>query len=528
MLKKGFAAAVLPALLSSVVAGYPILSEGEAIGATPVVFAKAFGRSSLDVAISAQQTSDGGFIVVGDTYSFASSQNDLLLLKLDSSGSIVWKKRFGGGNVDSARSVQQTSDGGFVVVGRTQSFGAGDPDLLLFKLDSSGNILWKKTFGESNDDEPLSVRQTSDGGFIVAGVTGSFGFGISDLLLLKLDSSGNVAWKRIFRGSKSSAAFSVQQTSDSGFIVAGVTDFSPAASSSGLLLLRLDPSGNIVWKKTFGGGSLDGARSVQQTHDGGFIVAGDTYSFGAGSTDLLLLKLDPSGNIVWKKTFGGSGIDSADSVQQTSDGGFVVAGGTQSFDAGSVDLLLLKLDSSGNILWRKTFGGSNIDSAVSVQQTSDGGFIVAGGTQSFGTGGWDILLLKLDPSGNIPGCSSLQNVSGGTVTDPSLSESSDFSLSTSESDANLQDISSGFTVTVLISLSLTFVNKPLPWPLPDTERGTSPFLCGEGGRGVRLMEALICYPKTFSITEKKSLCRSRSAFGPGRYRSSMKRATCDT
>jgi ribosomal protein S11 len=202
------------------------------------------------------------------------------------------------------------------------------------------------------------------------------------------------------------------------------------AGSYDIFLLKTDANGNIIWAKTYGGTGYDEAYSVQQTSDGGYIVAGYTRSFGAGYDDVFLVKTDASGNIIWAKTYGGTGYDKARSVQQTSDGGYIVAGYTRSFGAGNYDFFLIKTDANGNIQWAKTYGGTDIDWASSVQQTSDGGYIVAGRTNSFGADSVDIFLVKTDANGNIGSCSIVQNANppvttpSPTVTPPSLSVSS--------------------------------------------------------------------------------------------------------
>ncbi len=418
-----------------------------------VSFAKTFGGSSIDWANSVQQTTDGGYIVAGRTASFGAGGWDLLLLKLDGSGDVQWVKTFGGNNDDGALYVQQTTDGGYIVAGYTRSFGTGYDDILLLKLDGSGNVQWVKTFGGSSDDWPHSVQQTADGGYIVAGWTWSFGAVYSDLLLLKLDGSGNVQWTKIFRGSDYEWANSVQQTTDGGYIVAGYT-WSFGAGMADLFLIKLDGSGDVQWVKTFGGSDWEWANSVQQTTDSGYIVAGGTRSFGEGEYDLFLLKLDVSGNVQWAKTFGGSGSDWARYVQQTTDGGYIVAGYTSSFGAGYVDLFLLKLDGSGNLQWAKTFGGSGYDSAYSVQQTIDGGYIVVGITESFGAGWYDFFILKTNASGNIGSCDIVQS-SSPTLNTPSPTVTSPTPSVTSPT---LTVTSPTLTVT---SPSLT-VNSPCP------------------------------------------------------------------
>jgi len=365
-----------------------------------IAFAKTFGGSSWDWAYSVQQTSDGGYIVAGWTGSFGAGSSDIFLLKIDASGNLQWAKTFGGSNGDVAHSVQQTSDGGYIVAGYTDSFGAGG-DVFLLKTDASGNLQWAKTFGGMGDDYAWSVQQTSDGGYIMAGVTSSFGAGWDNVFLLKTDALGNLQWAKTFGGSDFDFAYSVQQTSDGGYIVAGRT-YSFGAGGD-VFLLKTDASGNLQWAKTFGGDTTDYARSVQQTSDGGYIVAGYTRSFGAGYRDVFLLKTDASGNLQWYRTFGGSYGDAASSVQQTSDGGYIVAGGTDSFGADG-EVFLLKTDASGNLQWARTFRGSYVGYAYSVQQTSDGGYIVAGWAFFVGAESTDVFLLKTDTNGNIGTC----------------------------------------------------------------------------------------------------------------------------
>jgi len=360
----------------------------------PVVeWDKTFGGSDFDCAWSVQQTSDNGYILAGFTMSFGAGGKDFWLVKTDQNGNKEWDKTFGGSASDFALSVQQTSDNGYILAGGTVSFGAGDWDFWLIKTDQNGNKEWDKTFGGSENDSACSVQQTSDNGYILAGTTESFGAGDRDFLLIKTDQNGNKEWDKTFGGSYPEQAYSVQQTFDGGYIVAGFTE-SFGAGDFDFWLIKTDQNGNKEWDKTFGGSYLDIAYSVQQTFDGGYIVAGNTKSFGAGWEDFWLVKTDQNGNKEWDKTFGGSFYDPVASVQQTSDGGYIVAGGTFSFGAGKEDFWLVKTDPIGNKEWDKTFGGSEDDCALSVQQTSDGGYIVAGGTTlSFGND--DFWLIKL-------------------------------------------------------------------------------------------------------------------------------------
>jgi TolB-like protein len=394
-----------------------------------VSFAKTYGGTIGDWAYSVQQTTDGGYIVVGHTTSFGAGWYDIILIKTDANGNIIWAKTYGGTNDDIDYFVQQTSDGGYIVAGRTDSFGAYWDDIFLIKTNANGDVQWAKTYGGTDDDVARFVQQTLDGGYIVVGETYSFGEGLSDIFLMKTDANGNIIWAKTYGGIVNDRAYSVQQTSDGGYIVAGYTN-SFGAGGWDIFLIKTDANGNIIWAKTYGGTDFDWAYSVQQTSDGGYIVAGWTDSFGAGLDDIFLMKTDANGNIIWAKTYGGIVNDRAYSVQQTSDGGYIVAGRTDSFGAGGWDIFLIKTDANGNVQWAKTYGGTNWDEASSVQQTSDGGYIVAGYTLSFGAGFYDAFLIKTDANGNIGSCSIVQDASptvntvSPTVNTPSLSVSS--------------------------------------------------------------------------------------------------------
>jgi hypothetical protein len=355
---------------------------------------KTFGGTHMDEAWSVQQTSDGGYILAGHTKSYGAGSWDAWLVKTDSCGNELWDKTFGGTDEDLAWSVQQSSDSGYILAGRTESYGAGSYDAWLVKADSRGNEQWNKTFGGTDWDEACSYQQSSDGGYILAGHTKSYGAGSWDAWLVKVDSHGNEQWDKTFGGTDFDMSWSVQQTSDGGYILAGYT-CSYGAGSSDFWLVKIDSDGNEQWNKTFGGTDMDVAWPVKQTSDGGYILAGYTCSYGAGSEDFWLVKTDSDGNEQWDKTSGGPDFDRSYSAQQTTDGGYILAGFTGSYGAGSYDAWLVKTDSDGNEQWDKTFGGTYHDLARSVQQTTDGGYILAGNTYSYGAGSGDFWLIKV-------------------------------------------------------------------------------------------------------------------------------------
>jgi hypothetical protein len=396
--------------------GYDVTLTGDT--SPCATWARTYGGTSDDRAFSIEQTTDGSFVVARRTYSFGAGDFDFWVLKLDTLGNVQWEKTYGGAGGEDTRFIQPTTDGGYVVAGLTDSFGAGNWDYWALKLDASGNVQWQKTYGGASNDRGLSIQQTTDGGFVIAGGTYSFGAGDWDFWVLKLDTSGNVAWQKTYGGTNEDIAFFLKQTSDGGYVVAGHT-YSFGAGNYDFWVLKLDASGNVTWQKTYGGASADAALSIQQTTDGGFVVTGWTESFGAGSYDLWVLKLDASGNVQWQKTYGGTDSERAYSIRQTTDGGFIVAGWTGSFGAGGWDSWVLKLDASGTVQWQKTFGGALDEQAFSIEQTTDGGFVAAGYTNSFGAGSYDFWVLKMDANGNIdPSCTFIADTAA-TITDTS-------------------------------------------------------------------------------------------------------------
>ncbi|MBU1750131.1 MAG: PKD domain-containing protein [Chloroflexi bacterium] len=357
---------------------------------------RTYGGDDWDGINSIVGTGDGGYIAAGYTRSFGAGDYDVWILKLDASGVVTWEKAYGGSDHDVANVIQETSDGGFIVAGQTESFGAGMKDAWVMRLNRDGSVAWQKTYGDDINDYAFSVQETSDGGFIVAGLYyGSFEY---YAWVLKLGSDGSIVWHKTYENCGKDAAYAIQEIDNGQFIVAANNE----SGTGGVWVLKLNGDGTIIWQNHYGTGSYDTAQSIQETSDGGFVIAGYTIANG---WDAWLMKLTSDGTVVWNKAYGGPDADRAHSFQQTSDGGFVLAGYTHSFGAGYDDAWVLKLAGDGMIVWEKTLGGSNWDIAHSIQETSDGGFIMAGRTLSSGAGNYDAWVLKLDSTGEIPGCS---------------------------------------------------------------------------------------------------------------------------
>ncbi len=355
---------------------------------------KTYGGTDADWVYSVQQTRDGGYIVAGETNSFGNGLQ-FYLIKADASGDTLWTRTYGGNSTDQGYFVQQTQDGGYIVAGVTSSFGNLD-QVYLIKTDASGDTLWTRTYGGTDYDRSMSVQQTQDRGYIVAGTTSSFGSAIQ-VYLVKTNVTGDTLWTRTYGGPIWNYGYFVQQTSDGGYIVTGVTI--PYGNTREAYLIKTNSSGDTVWTRTYGGSEDDWGYSVQETQDGGYVVVGRTNSFG-DSLQVYLVKTNAGGDTLWTRTYGGTGDEYGRSVQQTQDGGYIVAGMTNSFGNGHEDAYLIKTNASGDTLWTRTYGGTGSEYGWSVQQTQDGGYIVAGYTTSFGNG-WQVYLVKTDANGNV-------------------------------------------------------------------------------------------------------------------------------
>jgi hypothetical protein len=377
---------------------------------------KIFGGEKSESGNTVQMTSDNGYIITGYTISYGAGSWDVWLIKTNSNGDEEWNKTFGGTEIDVGNSVQQTSDNGYIITGLTKSYGDGDYDAWLIKTDSNGVEVWNKTFGGLYYDYGLSVQQTSDNSYIITGTTDSYGAGKADVWLIKTDSNGDEIWNKTFGGTDYDSGYSVQQTSDNSYIITGTTD-SYGAGFSDVWLIKTDSNGDEIWNKTFGGLNSDDGSCVQLTSDNGFIITGNTYSYGPGYWDVWLIKTDSNGDEIWNKTFGGTEDDEEGySVQQTSDEGFVIAGLTWSYGEGASEALLIKTDSNGDEIWNKTFGGIEHDEVYSVDVTSDNGYIIIGETNSYGpTGNSDVWLIKVASENHAPYIPIITGTSNGYV-----------------------------------------------------------------------------------------------------------------
>ncbi|MBD3233828.1 MAG: T9SS type A sorting domain-containing protein [candidate division Zixibacteria bacterium] len=363
-----------------------------AIGNTQeIIWSQTYGGDSWDGAFSAQATTDGGYVLAGATNSFGAGGYDFYVIKADGDGNVLWQQTYGGTEDEWANSIKQTSDGGYIIVGYTTSFQPGGEDFYLVRIDANGTVIWTLPFGTDWDDRAESVDITTDGGFIVAGYNYTLG-NPYNAYLVRFDSNGNGVWAYNYGGFGDDYAYSVQQTSDGGFVFVGATD-SWGGGQHDFYVAKTDADGNYDWWRTFGSTMDEWAYSVTETSDGDFVVAGYKSTF-AGSLDAYLVKFDSEGNTIWANAYGGVGDEIAYSVKETPDSGYILAGVTDSWGAGSDDFYYFKIDSEGAPLWETTYGSNQSEIARSVDNTNDGNYIVAGYQGGFAHP-QDVLLIKV-------------------------------------------------------------------------------------------------------------------------------------
>jgi prepilin-type N-terminal cleavage/methylation domain-containing protein len=446
---------------------YEIVPGGAAVAVEPsapvvvtnITFASAWGGAGSEYGSYIVQTSDGGYAITGGTNDGA---GDMFIAKYDSDGVQTWNKTWGGAGDDGGSGIIQTGDGGYVVSGYTKSFGAGQNDAFIAKFDSNGNLTWNKTWGGAGVDNGYSVIQSNDGGYILSGITFTYGSGNADIFFARYDTSGNLTWNKTWGGTSGELGGSIIPTSDGGYAITGQT-MSFGAGGFDMFIAKFDSSGNLSWNKTWGGTIEEDGNSIVQTGDGGYLVAGRSSSFGGGY-NAYVVKFDTSGSLLWNKTWGGANTDGAYSVANTNDDGFVIFGTTRTYGAGDYDAFVAKYDSSGTLSWSRTFGGTEFDSVISGLQTTDDGYVAVGKASSYVAAESynDLLVIKFDVDGNMPGCESpmCKSISAATG-NPSATVSTP---SATVSAPSAGGSSPSATMSTVVLTSTLIVTPPVPPP----------------------------------------------------------------
>ena len=412
-----------------------------------VEWIKSFGGSGEEAGQSIIQTMDGGYAILGYSNSIDGDLsgkqlevNDYWLLKLDVDGNVQWSKTYGGSKDDRGQSLVQTTDGGYAIVGYAMSDDGdgsnneGFHDNWILRLDASGNILWERSYGFAGHDHCYDVVETDDGGFFFAGfldVTlsngeGNFGLGssltrhgVGEFWGNKIDDEGNLQWRRYFGGTNNDRAHAVVPSNDGGFVMSGFSesndyDISNTKGSYDFWIVHIDANGDLLWEKSFGGTGIEVSYDLVKTPDDGYAILGHTFSNdldvseNKGNSDIWLVKIDQSGNLLWEKTFGGTEFDDAKGLDVTSDGGFVIAGNSKSIDGdvtgnkGENDFWVIKTDALGNIVYQKTFGGADLDFGFDVIEDANGNLVLIGEASSVdfeglsSKGSNDLVVIKIN------------------------------------------------------------------------------------------------------------------------------------
>jgi uncharacterized delta-60 repeat protein len=375
-----------------------LLEAAAGAGGVDSYWINLLGGTSVDVGRGVAIDSSDNIIVTGYTNSDGAGTDDALVAKYDSSGTLLWDKTLGGANADYGYGVAIDSSDNIIVTGYTQSDGAGELDVLVVKYNSSGTLLWDRTLGGASNDLGFVVAIDSSDNIIVVGYTGSDGAGNFDVLVAKYNSSGTLQWDRTLGGANNDIGYGVAIDSSDNIIVVGHTG-SDGAGGNDVLVAKYNSSGTLQWDKTLGGGSSDYGRGVAIDSSENIIVVGYTASDGAGGNDVLVVKYNSSGTLLWQRTLGGTGQESGYGVAIDSSDNIIVVGVTPSDGAGGQDVLVAKCSSSGTLLWDKTLGGASSDYGQGVAIDSSDNIIVTAYTPSDGAGGNDVLVAKLPPDG---------------------------------------------------------------------------------------------------------------------------------
>ncbi len=421
----------------------PFMLVSRALSQAPAIqWQKNYGGSLHEQGISIQPTTDGGYIMIGHTNSsdiditLNHGLTDCWVVKVNGTGNIEWQKTYGGSNYETGFCIRQTTDGGYVFTGTSWSADGdatsnhGFADVWVVKLNNTGTIEWQKAFGGTSHDEGFTIEQTTDGGYVVFGCTQSangdvtFNHGTEDYWLIKLNSSGIMQWQKTYGGDNADRGVVVRQTTDGGYIMAGHSRTPNNGDVTGnhsgsedYWVVKTNNLGTLEWQKSLGGDAVENAISICEATDGGYLIAGQSYSvngdvtFNRGFSDYWIVKLNSTGSIEWQKTYGGSDFDMATSIYKTPDGGYIV-GGVSSSNDGDItgdhssgptvgDYWIVKLNATGTIQWQKALGGTSNDEAFCAVPTADGGYIITGyalsndGDATGNYGGFDFWTVKL-------------------------------------------------------------------------------------------------------------------------------------
>jgi hypothetical protein len=358
-----------------------------------ISFNKTYGGEFNEFASYAVETNDAGYVIIGSTNTFGHGDSDIWVIKIDPKGNIEWNTTYGTPSFESPHYIIRTENG-FLITGRTNHYGEGDMDLLLLEIDQKGALLWNRTIGGDGDEWMWDIEKTSEGGYALGGRTNSYGSGGNDYWLMKIDVEGNLEWNTTLGGVEDERARSLVISDDGGYLLNGWS----SSYTHGLIdfwLVKTDQNGLPLWNHSYG--FVEGERGIalMKTEEGGYLLGGNSNTFSEGLTDFYLVKTDSKGEILWNKTYGGENAETIHHLLSLKDGSYVLAGYTESYGAGSRDFYVIFTDSDGNLYSELTFGGSEYEGLSFAITTSDDGLLIGGHSYSFGSGEADFYVVKL-------------------------------------------------------------------------------------------------------------------------------------
>ncbi|MEM7367359.1 MAG: caspase family protein [Bacteroidota bacterium] len=363
-------------------------------------FTKVYGGKQDEHAMSVIQTRDGDYVVVGFTFSFGAGKSDIWVMKVDPYGDIIWREYYGGENFEWANDLIETRDGNYVIAGYSRDDETDISDAWVFQLNRHGEMMWSETYGGDFADEAKSITQTADGGYAVTGFTFSITNGESDIWVLRLNAVGGLLWEKNYGGTGVEQGYSIIETRDEGFLIGGYQSYNKRKHlKADMLVVKIDRNGKGIWRRAHHARGNDVVESVLETDNGDFFVAGWGFNDANNSLDAKVLRVSSGGKVLWERNFGGKGKDAVYDIVPTDDGGYALAGQTGSYGSSS-DVWLLKLDENGTATWQKRSEGEARDWGHALCHTEDRGYLIVGGTKSFAEGGSDMCLMKTDARGN--------------------------------------------------------------------------------------------------------------------------------
>ena len=347
------------------------------------IWEKTYGGEDNDIAYGIVALEEGGSAMVGTCRSFNAQYTDICVTRINAKGEMLWRLMLGGKKQDEGKAISRASDGSLLVLGTTKSLAKKyDRDLYVAKVSLAGKLVWEKGIGGDRDEFAGGIAGTDDGGALVVGDSESFGNNYKDIYIVKLSAKGEVLSSRTIGGEKEDSAQALTRTKDGTMVMVGHREVASSGNKD-FFVMKLDQNGQKIWAKTYGGTYADTLSGVTASVDGGIVATGKTRSFNSEQTDLSVMKFDAAGTLIWHKIYGFKYYEYGNAVTSTLDGGFMIAGGTNTLGDGGHSIYMLALDKSGKLVWSHVYGGREKDRANAIARMSDGSVIVAGESDSF-------------------------------------------------------------------------------------------------------------------------------------------------